>query len=253
MIFRRLSVHLRRQNWIAIAIEFVLLVVGVYLGVAAANWNQERIAQKETDMLLSQLAEELKGQAANLLKAERYYEVPGQYANRAALGWSGDPSISDRELVIAAYQASQVTAAAGDASVMAQMFGAGQLRTIKDSEVRRSLARVIGYNVTPLTLEAVSTPYRQEVRKIIPTTIQDAIRAECGDRTPPGTDQAQLPATCDIDIPPNQAKQTADALRAKSELQAELRWHSAAVANQTYNMREFRSRIADFIAVLADR
>lgn len=42
MIFRRLAQHLKEQNWTAIAIEFVLLVLGVFLGIQVANWNVER-------------------------------------------------------------------------------------------------------------------------------------------------------------------------------------------------------------------
>lgn len=39
MILRRLAQHLKEQNWTAIGIEFVLLVVGVFLGIQVANWN----------------------------------------------------------------------------------------------------------------------------------------------------------------------------------------------------------------------
>jgi hypothetical protein len=42
MIFRRLAQHLKEQNWTAISIEFVLLVIGVFLGIQVANWNAER-------------------------------------------------------------------------------------------------------------------------------------------------------------------------------------------------------------------
>ena len=42
MILRRLSQSLKEQNWMAIVIEFVLLVVGVFLGIQVANWNEER-------------------------------------------------------------------------------------------------------------------------------------------------------------------------------------------------------------------
>jgi hypothetical protein len=42
MIFRRLAQNLREQNWTAIAIEFVLLVLGVFLGIQVANWNESR-------------------------------------------------------------------------------------------------------------------------------------------------------------------------------------------------------------------
>ena len=42
MILRRLSQSLKEQNWMAICIEFVLLVVGVFLGIQVANWNTDR-------------------------------------------------------------------------------------------------------------------------------------------------------------------------------------------------------------------
>jgi hypothetical protein len=42
MIPRRISAHVKAQNWTAIAIEFVLLVAGVFLGIQVANWNDEQ-------------------------------------------------------------------------------------------------------------------------------------------------------------------------------------------------------------------
>ncbi len=37
MILRRFSQSLKEQNWTAIGIEFVLLVLGVFLGIQVAN------------------------------------------------------------------------------------------------------------------------------------------------------------------------------------------------------------------------
>ena len=42
MIIRRLARSLKDQNWTTIVIEFVLLVLGVFLGIQAANWNEVR-------------------------------------------------------------------------------------------------------------------------------------------------------------------------------------------------------------------
>jgi hypothetical protein len=42
VILRRLARNLQEQNWTAIGIEFVLLVLGVFLGIQVANWNDER-------------------------------------------------------------------------------------------------------------------------------------------------------------------------------------------------------------------
>jgi hypothetical protein len=41
MIMRRLAQSLKEQNWTAIAIEFVLLVLGVFLGIQAQRWQSE--------------------------------------------------------------------------------------------------------------------------------------------------------------------------------------------------------------------
>ena len=42
MILRRFAEALKQQNWTAIAIEFVLLGLGVLLGIQVSNWNAER-------------------------------------------------------------------------------------------------------------------------------------------------------------------------------------------------------------------
>lgn len=42
MILRRVIAHFRKQEWTAIAIDFVIVVAGVYVGIEVANWNTER-------------------------------------------------------------------------------------------------------------------------------------------------------------------------------------------------------------------
>ena len=60
MILRRLSHSLREQNWTAIAIEFVLLVLGVFLGIQVANWNAGAIERREAEEALLRLEEDLR-------------------------------------------------------------------------------------------------------------------------------------------------------------------------------------------------
>jgi hypothetical protein len=52
MILRRLAQSLREQNWTAIGIEFVLLVLGVFLGIQVAN----PISAARRDMLVGTTA-----------------------------------------------------------------------------------------------------------------------------------------------------------------------------------------------------
>ena len=42
MMLRRAAEHLKQQHWTAFAIELVIVVLGVFLGMQVSNWNQER-------------------------------------------------------------------------------------------------------------------------------------------------------------------------------------------------------------------
>jgi len=62
VILRRLSQSLKEQNWTAILIEFVLLVVGVFLGIQASNWNEARIGQARTKQALDAFRVDMRDQ-----------------------------------------------------------------------------------------------------------------------------------------------------------------------------------------------
>jgi hypothetical protein len=42
VLLRRVMEHVKAQNWIAVAIDFVIVVVGVFIGIQVANWNDDR-------------------------------------------------------------------------------------------------------------------------------------------------------------------------------------------------------------------
>lgn len=249
MILRRLVASLRGQNWASVAIELGIVILGVFIGIEAANWNQARQERQETRQLLSQLEAELVTYQGFFDELNGYYVTTHRYAVIADAGWRGDPSVSDRDFVIAAYQASQVNAAGNNSAVWAQIFGAQELRNIENLQLRSNLARVMAFDYDLVNLSAVATPYRQEVRKVIPDHIQEAIRKHCGDRRAPGSIFAlELPADCPIKLSDEDVAGTAVALRAKPELRGELRWHLAAVANQLLNVETLRILLHDLTA-----
>jgi hypothetical protein len=59
MILRRFAEALKDQNWAAIAIEFVLLVLGVFLGIQVSNWNEERADRVAYEAALGRLGAEI--------------------------------------------------------------------------------------------------------------------------------------------------------------------------------------------------
>ena len=59
MLLRRVIEHVISQNWMAVALDFVIVVVGVVIGIEVANWNQARVEQQELSASLRNLAQEI--------------------------------------------------------------------------------------------------------------------------------------------------------------------------------------------------
>lgn len=243
MIYKRFAARLKAQDWLAITIELVIVIVGVFVGTQVANWNEQRLENRETQRLLTQLKPEVQSLLKFYSNARSYYSVTRGYAATAFDGWRRHPNVSDRDFVIAAYQASQIAGIGTNNATWATIFGADRLRTINDPGIRDSLTYLMTSDTKPIDSEAVDTPYRQNVRSVIPVEIQDAIRARCGDRgRPDGTQLFYLPKTCDLPIPPADAAKAAAALRARPHLADDLRWHTAAVAAFLGNLEQFEAK-----------
>jgi len=239
MFVRRLTTSLKEQHWMTIAIELIIVIVGVFVGNQVSNWNEARIEKRQTQRMVDQLRPEIQNQFDFFDSARTYYRTTRPYADQALSGWARDPRVSDNQFVIAAYQASQIYGIGINAQNWALTFGGNQMREIEDPRIRKDLAVVMTADYEPVGFNAMATPYRQHVRQVIPAAIQDQIRTHCGDRNVI-REGAQflvvLPPKCDLKLNPAEAAKAAAALRAHPELVAELNWHLAAVANYLSNV-----------------
>ena len=59
MILRRVIAHVRKQEWTAIWIDLVIVVVGVFIGIQVANWNEARQDRARERVYLQRIALEL--------------------------------------------------------------------------------------------------------------------------------------------------------------------------------------------------
>lgn len=60
----RITDTARRRDWFMLAFELTIVVVGVYLGIALGNWNQDRQEQARADELSVRLLAEFESLAA---------------------------------------------------------------------------------------------------------------------------------------------------------------------------------------------
>ena len=74
MILRRVTEHLRRQDWVAVTIEFVIVVLGVFVATQVSNWNEEREARARAEVYGARLAEDLRYEAWQTEYLIAYYK-----------------------------------------------------------------------------------------------------------------------------------------------------------------------------------
>lgn len=60
MIVRRITDAVRNQDWITVAVELLIVVLGVYLGLQANNWNEARVAQERRAQIAAALITDLR-------------------------------------------------------------------------------------------------------------------------------------------------------------------------------------------------
>jgi len=59
MILRSVMRHVRDQNWFAVGIDFLIVIVGVFIGIQVANWNDARRDREAEALYLDRLQQEL--------------------------------------------------------------------------------------------------------------------------------------------------------------------------------------------------
>ena len=109
MIIGHLSKDLQEQNWIALLLDFTVVVLGIFVGLQAADWNQSRLDRKEADYHVNFLHEELT--EAKIAGAQKIEQVEIALRNSAqasmlltAESWTPDEETRFREMVFSTFQ-----------------------------------------------------------------------------------------------------------------------------------------------------
>ena len=59
MLLRRITEHIKAQNWTAVALDFVIVVIGVFMGIQVSNWNDAQSSKAELRTSLIRLNKEV--------------------------------------------------------------------------------------------------------------------------------------------------------------------------------------------------
>lgn len=80
VLLRSITKHINDQNWFAVGIDFAIVVIGVFIGIQVANWNQNNADHQEERLILERLFDQLSYTEVRRDEVEDY-----GYANLTAL------------------------------------------------------------------------------------------------------------------------------------------------------------------------
>jgi len=157
MILRRIIDHVKSQNWTAVALDFAIVVVGVFIGIQVSNWNAARAEKVAVRQHLSEIMDDIAADVAHFdeqirattwrVAAIRRLLGENDYMfEHAAI--AGEPSlpkktpevtIADLDTLLA--RANVVRSFQGHRSGFDSLLSAGRLRLITDRTLARDIQR----------------------------------------------------------------------------------------------------------------
>ncbi|MCX7554746.1 DUF6090 family protein [Marinicella sp. S1101] len=75
MLLRRITRHVTEQNWFAVFIDFIIVVVGVFIGIQVANWNETQNNKKGMVAALERLNREVSQNISSIDKILDHYQA----------------------------------------------------------------------------------------------------------------------------------------------------------------------------------
>jgi hypothetical protein len=258
MLLRRVIEHVREQNWSAIAIDFVIVVVGVFIGIQVSNWNGQRATDRQAALFTVNLEADLREEAWRYQFLIEYNLDVLAAAETAVDALVGTAPLSDEALLVSAYRATQYRAAAQRRATYDELISTGTIGLIGDAALRETAMRV--YTISTfenLTREALESGYRKAFRMAVANDVQRALNRDCGDRPVVAGDYhgftGIIDYACELGLPGAQVAEAASALRASSSLVPLLRLRIADLDTRLVDLQVNNRSIRRGLQTVSER
>src|SRR4051812_46776873 len=182
MIRRRVMEQLRKQQWVAAGVEFLIVVVGVFIGLQASNWNQQRTLEQQAAKFTERLKADLREEDWAYQGLISYGRQVLANADRTVNVLEGKAQVSDEALLVSAYRATQYTQRLRQRSTYDELISTGTIGLIRDETLRDTAIRL--YNSPTfdnMAREGKESRYREAFRMMVPNEVQRAVAKNCGD------------------------------------------------------------------------
>ncbi len=205
-VLRRLAASARRQDWFAVAVELVVVVLGIFVGLQVANWNEDRKAARLAGDYRASLAADLATDEATMRAQSEYFQVIQAYGSDA-LAWLDRPTpVTDASeasrLATAFMIASSVWEYRQPRPTYEDLKATGNLPLLGDTALRVQLVNYYS-GVDSAAVQWDTMPdYRRQLRSIVPAEAQRLIMDTCESVVSGEQIRLAMNPNCRVDLSP---------------------------------------------------
>ena len=182
MVIRRIREHVAELNWLAVAVDLAIVVVGVFLGTQANNWNTARTEREQSISYRSRLIDELDFNARQFRQQIFYYQQVRGHGLAALVALNGLTNPPARLLLIDSYQLSQIDTSTPKTFIYNEMVSSGLVDRLGDEAIQAIASDYYMQLAANDHLIREIFPYRTIIRTVMPVALQEQITTDCGDR-----------------------------------------------------------------------
>ena len=240
----RVAEHIRTQNWTAIGIDFLIVVLGVFVGIQVSNWNQARVDRQRGVEFTERLRTDLIEERWVFEFIPAYFSDVHDAADRAVLALEGKAELSNHDLLVAAYRATQYRDEGNRRrTTYDELVSTGSLGLITDKRLLRGAAEIFRLRtIENVMRESMESAYRHTFRERVSNTVQRELARRCGDRSIlPGQYEGidtVIDYPCTLELEPAAIDAAAEALRADPEVLRALRLRVADVETRLVDFKD---------------
>ena len=183
MIFRRIKAHIEKENWFAVFIDFLIVVVGVFIGLQVSNWNDARITNARATDFTNRLVVDLNREQENVQSIYNYLKDVRSESLKAHDSLTGREPLSDEALLVSLFRATQFMWYTRERSTYDEIIAAGALELIADRKLRRLAVKYFNSEtLSHLREDGKQLQYTRVIDELIPPRIHQALSERCGDK-----------------------------------------------------------------------
>ncbi len=178
MLLRRITQHVKNQNWFAVFVDFLIVVVGVFIGIQVANWNERINDKQRAENYKTRLIEEISNNRKMLLARQDSYAQQIEYG-LAAMEHSKEPENDETAWLMVRdfFQSSHAFTITIQRGTYDEIISSGNLGLLEDQELVNTLSDF--YSHSGFSTIQVIPSYRENLRRIIPFELQSYFQSKC--------------------------------------------------------------------------